>query len=83
MNELLDEAMGSVDRARMLALAKQVDVTFAADDLAIDTSYPVEPTEFARLLDNLLSNGVNAVDAQGSVRAHPSRSRRRSRGDRQ
>jgi two-component system OmpR family sensor kinase len=67
MNDLLDEAMGSVDRARMLALAKQVDVTFAADDLAIDTRYPVEPTEFARLLDNLLSNGVNAVDAQGSV----------------
>jgi two-component system OmpR family sensor kinase len=67
MNDLLDEAMGSVDRARMLALAKQVEVTFAADDLAIDTRYPVEPTEFARLLDNLLSNGVNAVDAQGSV----------------
>jgi two-component system, OmpR family, sensor kinase len=67
MNELLDEAMGSVDRARMLALAKQVDVTFAADDLDVDTIYPVEPTEFARLLDNLLSNGVNAVNAQGSV----------------
>jgi two-component system OmpR family sensor kinase len=67
MNELVDEAMGSVDRARMLALAKQVDVTFVADDLDIDAHYPVEPTEFARLLDNLLSNGVSAVGLQGSV----------------
>lgn len=67
MNELLDETMGSVDRARMLALAKEVDVTFVADDLDVDSRYPVEPTEFARLLDNLLSNGVNAVDAHGSV----------------
>ena len=67
MNELLDETMGSVDRARMLALAKEVDVTFVADDLDVDSCYSVEPTEFARLLDNLLSNGVNAVDAHGSV----------------
>ena len=67
MNELVDEAMGSVDRARMLALAKQVDVTFVADDLDIGARYPVEPTEFARLLDNLLSNGVSAVGPRGSV----------------
>jgi two-component system, OmpR family, sensor kinase len=67
MNDLLDEAMGSVDRARMLALAKQVDVTFAADDLDVDARYPVEPTEFARLLDNLLSNGVSAAHSRGSV----------------
>jgi two-component system OmpR family sensor kinase len=66
-SELLDEAMGSVDRARMLALAKQVDVAFATNDLDDSASYPVEPSAFARLLDNLLSNAVNAVGVSGSV----------------
>jgi two-component system OmpR family sensor kinase len=66
-SDLLDEAMGSVDRARMLALAKQVDVAFATNDLDDSASYPLEPSAFARLLDNLLSNAVNAVGESGSV----------------
>jgi two-component system OmpR family sensor kinase len=59
--------MGSVDRARMLALAKQVDVAFATDDLDDAASYSVEPSAFAQVLDNLLSNAVNAVGDSGSV----------------
>jgi signal transduction histidine kinase len=66
-SDLLDEAMGSVDRARMLALAKQVDVAFATNDLDDNARYPLEPSAFARLLDNLLSNAVNAVGESGSV----------------
>ncbi|HEY4268754.1 MAG TPA: HAMP domain-containing sensor histidine kinase [Galbitalea sp.] len=66
-SELIDETMGSVDRARMLALAKQVDVAFAADDLDDRATYPIEPDAFARILDNLLSNAVNAVGVAGSV----------------
>jgi two-component system, OmpR family, sensor kinase len=66
-SELLDETMGSVDRARMLALAKQVDVAFATNDLDEAARYPVEPSAFGRLLDNLLSNAVNAVNQSGSV----------------
>jgi two-component system OmpR family sensor kinase len=69
-SELLDETMGSVDRARMLALAKHVDVAFATNDLDDGASYPVEPSAFARLLDNLLSNAVNAVGASGSVEVY-------------
>jgi two-component system, OmpR family, sensor kinase len=66
-SELLDETMGSVDRARMLALAKHVDVAFVADDLDDAASYSVEPSAFAQVLDNLLSNAVNAVGDSGSV----------------
>jgi two-component system OmpR family sensor kinase len=66
-SELLDETMGSIDRARMLALGKHVDVTFATDELDDRARYPIEPSAFARLLDNLLSNAVNAVGDSGSV----------------
>jgi signal transduction histidine kinase len=66
-SELLDETMGSVDRARTLAVAKDVDVAFAADDLNDGAMYAIEPNAFARLLDNLLSNAVNAVGDSGSV----------------
>jgi two-component system OmpR family sensor kinase len=66
-SELLDEAMGSVDRARMLALAKHVDVAFATNDLDETARYSIDPSAFARLLDNLLANAVNAVGGSGSV----------------
>lgn len=66
-SELLDEAMGSVDRARMLALPKQVDVSFQADELDASNRFLIEPSAFARLLDNLLSNAVAAVNTGGSV----------------
>jgi signal transduction histidine kinase len=66
-SELLDEAMGSVDRARMLALDKRVDVAFATNDLDDHAAYSIDPSAFARLLDNLLANAVNAVGAAGSV----------------
>ena len=65
--ELLDEAMGSIDRARMLALAKHVEVSFVVDDLDSGRRYALDPSGFARLLDNLLTNAVNAVDTRGTV----------------
>jgi two-component system OmpR family sensor kinase len=65
--ELLDETMGSVDRARMLALTKNVDVSFVTNDLDDTANYQLEPSAFARLLDNLLSNAVHAVSDSGSV----------------
>jgi two-component system OmpR family sensor kinase len=65
--DLLDEAMGSVDRARMLALAKGVDVAFVTNDLDDAARYAMDPSAFARLLDNLLTNAVNAVGNSGSV----------------
>jgi two-component system, OmpR family, sensor kinase len=65
--ELLDETMGSVDRARMLALTKNADVAFATNDLDYAANFLLEPSAFARLLDNLLSNAVNAVGDSGSI----------------
>jgi two-component system OmpR family sensor kinase len=64
---LIDEAMGSIDRARMLALPKDVDVSFVLGDLDDAASYRLEPRSFARILDNLLTNAVNAVDKSGTV----------------
>jgi signal transduction histidine kinase len=64
---LVDEAMGSIDRARMLALPKDVDVSFALGDLDDAASYRLDPRSFARILDNLLTNAVNAVDKSGTV----------------
>jgi signal transduction histidine kinase len=59
--------MGSVDRARMLALEKRVDVAFSTNDLDDRAEYSIDPSAFARLLDNLLANAVNAVGETGSV----------------
>lgn len=64
---LLDETMGSIDRARMIALRKGVEVTFSADDLASDSRYDIAPDAFARLLDNLLANAIAAVPGEGTV----------------
>jgi signal transduction histidine kinase len=64
---LIDEAMGSIDRARMLAQPNAVEVSFALGDLDDAASYRIEPRSFARILDNLLTNAVNAVDKSGTV----------------
>jgi signal transduction histidine kinase len=65
--QLVDESMGSVDRARMLALGKRVEVSFATDDVDGTALYAVEADAFARMLDNLLSNAIHAVSESGTV----------------
>jgi signal transduction histidine kinase len=65
---LMDEAMGCIDRARILALSKNIDVSFTAEGLHNpDAEYPIDPDAFARIVDNLLVNAVNAVDREGIV----------------
>lgn len=66
-DELLDEAMGSVDQARILALSKNVDVAFTVDNLDDEANYGLEASAFARVVDNLLTNAVNAVGQEGTV----------------
>jgi signal transduction histidine kinase len=66
-NILVDEAMGSIDRARMLGLTKHANIGFDVDDLDAAARYAIEPDSFARLLDNLLSNAVAAVGDGGAV----------------
>ena len=66
-DQLVSEAMGSVDRARMLALATDVEVAFDATELDDSAHYALDGDAFARLLDNLLSNAVTAVGRGGQV----------------
>ncbi|MDQ1570200.1 MAG: two-component system, OmpR family, sensor kinase [Actinomycetota bacterium] len=65
--DLVSEAMGSVDRARMLALSKEVDVGYEMGELDEFARYALDADAFSRLLDNLLSNAVTAVDRGGHV----------------
>jgi signal transduction histidine kinase len=65
--DLVTETMGSVDRARMLALTRDVDVAFTVDDPAGAQRFAVSTDGFGRLVDNLLANAVAAVDDGGSV----------------
>lgn len=67
--ELVDELMGSVDRARMLGLAKDTEVAFDLLDLAEDRRYRLDPQAFGRVADNLLANAVAAVPPGGRVEA--------------
>jgi two-component system OmpR family sensor kinase len=65
--ELLTEAMSSVDRARMLALAKSGEIEFEAGDLDDTAKYLVGAASFGRLIDNLLSNAIAAIGDRGHV----------------
>jgi signal transduction histidine kinase len=64
--ELTTELMGAVDRARMLALSRSIDVAFEVGGGDGD-DYRIDPTAFARLVDNLLVNAINAVPDRGVV----------------
>jgi two-component system OmpR family sensor kinase len=64
---LLSELMDSVDRTRLLALAKKVDVAFTSDLLDSSVRFLLSGTSFARIVDNLASNAIAAVPQSGSV----------------
>ncbi|MBG6054595.1 signal transduction histidine kinase [Salinibacterium sp. CAN_S4] len=66
---LTDEFMGSVDRARMLALPKSVSVEFSLSPVDDDAEYRIGAQAFGRLVDNLLTNAINAVPNAGTVNA--------------
>jgi len=67
--ELVTELMGSIDRARMLGLAKSVQVGFDLSGVDEQRRYRIDPQSFGRIADNLLSNAVNAVASDGHVEA--------------
>lgn len=66
-SQLVTELMGSIDRARMLALAKQVQVGFDLVGTDTELGFALDPQSFGRLVDNLLSNSVSAVATGGTV----------------
>jgi len=65
--ELVTEFMGSIDRARLLAVEAATDVSFDLADVDEVEHYRIDASTFGRLVDNLLSNAVAA--AAGSVTA--------------
>lgn len=64
---LIDEFTGSVDRARLMALAHHTDISFDVKVPDETVQYPLDAHSFGRLVDNLLSNAVAAVDDGGAV----------------
>lgn len=64
--ELADELLAAVDRARLLALHRGVEVDFELDEIRgrVGTS----ATSFARICDNLLANAVTAATGHVVVR---------------
>lgn len=67
--ELVEQLMGSIDRARMLGLAKRADIGFELLDTDRLQHYALDRQGFGRIADNLLANGVAAIDPGGSVTA--------------
>lgn len=66
-SQLVTELLGSVDRARMLSLVKQVEVGFDLVGTESELTFALDPQSFGRLIDNLLSNAVAAVSPGGTV----------------
>lgn len=66
---LADEFTAGVDRARTLAVGTNTGIEFELvlpDPLA---SYRMDAQAFGRLVDNLISNALNALDGRGAVTA--------------
>lgn len=66
--DLVLELSAAVDRARMLAVAAAVTVDFDVTDEPSDTVYPIASASFGRIIDNLASNAITALPANGEVR---------------
>jgi signal transduction histidine kinase len=66
---LREEVADSVDRVRMLARDRDLAIDFVAPASTVSARYPVSPTDFGRILDNLLANAVTATPDGGSVTA--------------
>ncbi len=64
--ELTTELMGAIDRARMLGIARSIEVRFTVEG-SDEAAVTLDARSFGRVLDNLLVNAVNAVDDGGSI----------------
>lgn len=67
-DDLIAELMASVDRARLIGLARAADVSYEIEVTDQSGRYRISSENFSRLLDNLLANAIDAVSRDGSVR---------------
>jgi len=66
---LVDEFTGSIDRARLLGMAKSARVEFAVTVADESVEYGIGAQAFGRLIDNLLTNALAAIPDDGEVLA--------------
>jgi signal transduction histidine kinase len=66
---LTTEMLAGIDRARLLGQAKQVDVAFDVTTASDPTLYPIDAQSLGRIIDNLLSNAITAVEEGGAITA--------------
>ncbi|MDQ1598106.1 MAG: two-component system, OmpR family, sensor kinase [Microbacteriaceae bacterium] len=66
--ELARELAASVDRARLLAVAKNVTIDFDVSEEPTDAAYRISPSNFGRVIANLTINAITAVPDGGTVR---------------
>jgi signal transduction histidine kinase len=67
-SELGAELAASVDRARMVAVAKDVTIDFDVSGEPTSARYRIAVENFGRLINNLTSNAINAMPNGGAVR---------------
>jgi two-component system, OmpR family, sensor kinase len=68
-SELVQELSLSIDRSRMVAHPRSVDVDFEVADSDGSDQFGVSPSNFGRLVDNLLANSIAASEPDGAVTA--------------
>ncbi len=66
-DDLVDEFMHAVDRARLVALSTGTDVAYTVDAPEPGITYRTSPTAFSRILDNLAANAISAAGSNGHV----------------
>jgi two-component system OmpR family sensor kinase len=65
--DLVRELLGSIDRARLIALGRSIDIDYTITEPPSAAAFALSSDSFARLLDNLLANAIAAVGESGSV----------------
>lgn len=64
---MVGEITASVDRARVMRAGHDLEVNYRVDDDDADGRYDISATNMGQLLDNLISNALNAMTGSGSV----------------
>ncbi len=66
-DQLVDEFMQAVDRARLVALPSGTDVSYAVDVPDPAASYRMSVTALSRIVDNLAANSIAATNGRVAI----------------
>ncbi|CAN5254900.1 ATP-binding protein [soil metagenome] len=65
--QLAEEILAGVDRARMMATSRHLEIGFRLDPATVDAEVSIDTVSFARVVDNLLANAIAAVEPGAGV----------------